>query len=263
LVACRKCGGPLAAPGPFARWSPSKNSRHWRRLRPFRSRLPSLPPPGALSRIPQAARGGRARSTEKELDPDFVDFNSVNRRYHFPARFYTPFRAAFGQIDPILLMKLLGQSQPKDSLLGPMCVLIPSTSNPQFENAPRTIEILLSSSRGLAPRTSIWPAVDLELRGSVDLYSYVKHAPTMMVDPTGEEVVTLAFAVWSIGKTLSHCILSWLYCGYCDECTERASRQLSDWYKKYHQVDPPPGGGCRARSVQRYAQNVVGISFRQ
>jgi len=37
----------------------------------------------------------------KELDPDFVDFNSVNRRYHYPARTYVPFRGAFVQVDPL------------------------------------------------------------------------------------------------------------------------------------------------------------------
>jgi hypothetical protein len=39
--------------------------------------------------------------TGKELDPDFVDFNSVNRRYHFPARGYHPNRASFLRIDPL------------------------------------------------------------------------------------------------------------------------------------------------------------------
>jgi RHS repeat-associated protein len=42
--------------------------------------------------------------TGKELDPDFVDFNSVNRRYHFPARFYLPMRGMFGQVDPLTTM---------------------------------------------------------------------------------------------------------------------------------------------------------------
>lgn len=40
--------------------------------------------------------------TQKELDPDFVAFNSQNRRYHFPARFYIPARGVFGQADPLL-----------------------------------------------------------------------------------------------------------------------------------------------------------------
>jgi hypothetical protein len=30
--------------------------------------------------------------TGKELDPDFVDFNSVNRGYYFPFRRHMPFR---------------------------------------------------------------------------------------------------------------------------------------------------------------------------
>ncbi|MCE9584593.1 MAG: hypothetical protein K8T20_19050 [Planctomycetes bacterium] len=37
----------------------------------------------------------------KELDPDFVAFNSNNRRYHYPARTYVPFRAAFALVDPL------------------------------------------------------------------------------------------------------------------------------------------------------------------
>jgi RHS repeat-associated protein len=41
--------------------------------------------------------------SQKELDPDFVDFNSVNRRYHFPARAYIPLRANFIQIDPLAI----------------------------------------------------------------------------------------------------------------------------------------------------------------
>jgi len=40
--------------------------------------------------------------TQKELDPDFVDFNSVNRRYHFPARTYVPFRSLFSTEDPLI-----------------------------------------------------------------------------------------------------------------------------------------------------------------
>ena len=40
--------------------------------------------------------------TQKELDPDFIDFNSVNRRYHYPARFYLAYRGAFGQVDPLI-----------------------------------------------------------------------------------------------------------------------------------------------------------------
>lgn len=40
--------------------------------------------------------------SQKELDPDFVDFNSVNRRYHFPVRTYLVFRGAFAQTDPLI-----------------------------------------------------------------------------------------------------------------------------------------------------------------
>jgi len=65
------------------------------------------------SRGRQASRGSARPKTRqslvssgflngKELDPDFVDFNSVNRRYHYPARGYVPFRAAFLQHDPLL-----------------------------------------------------------------------------------------------------------------------------------------------------------------
>jgi hypothetical protein len=38
---------------------------------------------------------------QKELDPDFVDFNSVNRRCHYHARSYAPFRGAFLQVEPL------------------------------------------------------------------------------------------------------------------------------------------------------------------
>ncbi|MBI2932484.1 MAG: hypothetical protein HYY16_12600 [Planctomycetes bacterium] len=41
------------------------------------------------------------RFTGKELDPDSIAFNVNNARYHFPARFYVPFRGAFGQVDPL------------------------------------------------------------------------------------------------------------------------------------------------------------------
>jgi hypothetical protein len=47
------------------------------------------------------------RFSQKELDPDFVDFNSVNRAYHFPARTYVPFRARFMQFDPQLIQMLV------------------------------------------------------------------------------------------------------------------------------------------------------------
>jgi hypothetical protein len=56
--------------------------------------------------------------TGKELDPDFVAFNSVNQRVHFPARFYLPFRGGFGQLDPLVFAELanvkyiLGRSNP-------------------------------------------------------------------------------------------------------------------------------------------------------
>jgi hypothetical protein len=51
--------------------------------------------------------------TQKELDPDAVAFNSQNNRYHFPARFYLPFRATWGQRDPlVLLLDLLNFQTP-------------------------------------------------------------------------------------------------------------------------------------------------------
>jgi len=39
--------------------------------------------------------------TQKELDQDFIAFNSENRRYNFPHRTLTPHRAVFLQADPI------------------------------------------------------------------------------------------------------------------------------------------------------------------
>jgi RHS repeat-associated protein len=46
------------------------------------------------------------RFNGKELDPDFVLFNSNNRRYHYPARTYVPFRARFVQFDPLLFRSM-------------------------------------------------------------------------------------------------------------------------------------------------------------
>jgi hypothetical protein len=46
---------------------------------------------------------------QKELDPDFVDFNSVNRRYHYPARTLVSFRASFLQSDPLVRFVLSSQ----------------------------------------------------------------------------------------------------------------------------------------------------------
>jgi YD repeat-containing protein len=40
--------------------------------------------------------------TKRELKNDFIDFNSVSRRYYFPARLFTPFRGEFAQAEPLL-----------------------------------------------------------------------------------------------------------------------------------------------------------------
>ncbi len=55
--------------------------------------------------VAQEATAQQYRYTGKELDPNFVDFNVANRRYHFPLRFYVPFRGSFGQRDPLLLSR--------------------------------------------------------------------------------------------------------------------------------------------------------------
>jgi RHS repeat-associated protein len=48
------------------------------------------------------------RYTQKELDPDAVGFNSDNRRYQFPLRFYIPTRGQFAQVDPLVGLGLPG-----------------------------------------------------------------------------------------------------------------------------------------------------------
>lgn len=64
--------------------------------------------------------------TGKELDPDFVDFNSVNRRYHFPHRAYQPFKGAFIQTDPLIrmiearLFAATGRPQPSFAMQAPL-----------------------------------------------------------------------------------------------------------------------------------------------
>jgi hypothetical protein len=46
--------------------------------------------------------------TGKELDADYVsNLRSPNQRYHFPARFYLPFRGSFSQIDPSFITPLI------------------------------------------------------------------------------------------------------------------------------------------------------------
>jgi hypothetical protein len=45
--------------------------------------------------------------SQKELDPDFVDFNSVNRRYHYPARAYRPMLAGFIQLDALWISGIM------------------------------------------------------------------------------------------------------------------------------------------------------------
>jgi RHS repeat-associated protein len=87
------------------------------------------------------------RFTGKELDPTFVDFNSVNRRYHFPARFYLPFRGVFAQIEPLIFTSA-------DF----------SGKWPNLFDHPRS-----RKSRVLKP------------------YQYVNARPTSAVDPTGAE----------------------------------------------------------------------------
>jgi hypothetical protein len=54
--------------------------------------------------IPRIDEDTGRLNTEKELDPDFVDFNSINRRYHLPWRFYLPFRGVLGQLDLFVLL---------------------------------------------------------------------------------------------------------------------------------------------------------------
>jgi hypothetical protein len=45
----------------------------------------------------------QCRIDGNDLHPDFVGSLSVNRRYHYPARTYSPFRSSFLQVDPLLL----------------------------------------------------------------------------------------------------------------------------------------------------------------
>ncbi len=59
------------------------------------------------------------RFSQKELDPDFVDFNSVNRRYHYPYRTYHPFRSAFAQVDPLLTGGIFNVRSKTHALLRP------------------------------------------------------------------------------------------------------------------------------------------------
>jgi hypothetical protein len=60
--------------------------------------------PLGLNRKPNKLGSSCGFLTQKELDPDAVAFNSQNNRYHFPARFYLPFRGVFAQVDPLVVL---------------------------------------------------------------------------------------------------------------------------------------------------------------
>jgi len=68
------------------------------------------------------------------LDPDFVAFNSNNRRYHYPARALAPFRGVFLSKDP-LLQVMPSRSIPRRGY--PLLVYAYGISNPSYYADPR------------------------------------------------------------------------------------------------------------------------------
>jgi hypothetical protein len=70
--------------------------------------------------------------------PDFVGSLSVNRRYHYPARAFTPFRAAFIQIDP-LVANLNASSQSRLRRQLPLYLI--SWNSPALRVDPRGLDV--------------------------------------------------------------------------------------------------------------------------
>jgi hypothetical protein len=128
--------------------------------------------------------------TQKELDPNFVDFNSVNRRYHFPSRYYIPFRGVFGQVDPLRISQ---RPDVESGLFYKSRYTIPelfkflageflsSTFSSQFTPG---LPITISKKSGRVVENQngreTWELFNL-LVG----YGYVAQSPTGKVDPEG------------------------------------------------------------------------------
>ena len=104
---------PPLAPAAPAPAPASANEGVWgkNRVWDFFSADPSSPRASrAASRDSRRACGSRAgKKASAKNKPDFVAFNSNNRRYHYPARTYIPFRSSYVQLDPIYRIFFAGR----------------------------------------------------------------------------------------------------------------------------------------------------------
>jgi hypothetical protein len=112
--------------------------------------------------------------TGKELDPNFVDFNSVNRRYHFPARFYLPFRGVFAQVDPLITSSALSRS------LG----TVSKVSVEDLKERVRQIKLRISLF-ALSPGEYFEVPDEAQAGNILRPYEYSDSNPPMKTDPTG------------------------------------------------------------------------------
>jgi hypothetical protein len=118
--------------------------------------------------------------TGKELDPDFVAFNSVNQRVHFPFRFYLQFRGIFAQVDPLFTR------------------LSVRRSNSELNLASNISPNSLSHLGHILP---------------IGLYQYSKNSPLLWVDPSGNDpCLTAALGGLGVGCLCSGAVsfLQWL-----------------------------------------------------
>jgi hypothetical protein len=79
--------------------------------------------------------------TQKELDPDAVAFNSQNNRYHFPFRFYLPFRGVFAQTDPLIRIIRQPKALPRNNRLFTLKSFLALEANPVRFSDPLGLDI--------------------------------------------------------------------------------------------------------------------------
>jgi hypothetical protein len=110
--------------------------------------------------------------TSRPYDPDFVGFNFVNRRYHYPSRSYLPFRAAFLQLDPLSYQYRL-----PDLWQGWHFEELPRFIRPLAEPPRPMLEFLETGRAGVW-----WNGVSL-----ANDYSFAGNNPLMWQDPDGRQ----------------------------------------------------------------------------
>jgi RHS repeat-associated protein len=153
------------------------------------------------------------RYTGKELDPDLIAFNSENRRYHFPARFYLPQRGVFGQMDSLSL----GQRLPIGVFVyagqNPLVLVDPlglqeGQSDPVCCNGGRIGDISIDKYHAIATTEELWR--------EADFYKAINQG----IDQVAAPLVAFRFTP-SQGAADSCCCVDF------------------NWIQVIHRIDPP------------------------